>query len=124
MYLSVVYVFYNHNLIVVLLIFYDETRIEKRKHTIDLLNKIEKMDIKADGLEKNSIDVLNKVNKAYNESIGAGNKAKLVLQSAVEVVDSLQHLENNIADYTENQMNRDAILAESEQILLELPLIW
>ncbi|XP_027200224.2 laminin subunit alpha [Dermatophagoides pteronyssinus] len=86
----------------------------------DLLNQIEKMDIKSDGMEKNSIDILNKVNKAYNDSIAAGNKAKLVLQSAVEVVDSLQHLENNIADYTENQMNRDAILAESEQILLEL----
>lgn len=90
-----------------------------KKDSEDLLNKIEKMDIKADGLEKNSIDVLNKVNKAYNESIGAGNKAKLVLQSAVEVVDSIQHLENNIAEHPGNQ-NSEVILAESEQILLEL----
>ncbi|OTF78897.1 hypothetical protein BLA29_012133, partial [Euroglyphus maynei] len=90
-----------------------------KKDSEDLLNNIEKMDIKSDGSEKNSIDVLNKVNKAYNDSIGIGNKAKSVLQSAVEVVDSIQHLENNIVDYTINQ-NNEAILQESEQILLEL----
>ncbi|KPM02403.1 paramyosin-like protein 1, partial [Sarcoptes scabiei] len=89
-----------------------------KKDSEDLLEDIEKIDIKSDSFEENTDKVLVKVMKALNDSLMAENKVKSVRQLTVQAVENINQLENSFNDHAVAQ-NLGSI-NESEQILQAL----